>query len=175
MSQNAKHRESSSRYDLYQEDQEDQFGSKENFISGQTSPKAPLNKNSSESDRPKLARQGSAQDLVPILEKDHKSIESESEEEGPARKQFKMDSSSEESDKEALNDQSSEQEVPEKKKETTDYEDDEVYSADASEDKTNRDNSSMMKTPMQVKKAMVLNKPLEEGSEDEYSEDEEFK
>ena len=36
----------------------------------------------------------------------------------------------------------------EKKKSTTDYEDDEVYSADISEDRTNRENSSMMKTPL---------------------------
>lgn len=173
MSQTAKHRESSSRYDLYQEDQEDQLGSKENYISGAPSPKADLNKNSSESDRPKLARQGSAQDLVPIIEKDQKSVESESEHEEPVRKQFKIESSSEESEEDNALNENSESEAAEKKKETTDYEDDEVYSADVSEDNTNRDNSSMMKTPMQVKKAMVLKK--EEESEEDYSSDEEFK
>ena len=152
MSQTQKHRESSSRYELYQEDEEDQLGSKENYISGVTSPKAAIiNKNSSESDRPKLARQGSAQDLVPIMEKDHKSVDTNSEEKETERKQFKMDSSSEEDSDEVdknLNEHSSSG-VPEaKKKSTTDYEDDEVYSADVSEDKTNRDNSSMMKTPV---------------------------
>lgn len=59
-----------------------------------------------------------------------------------------MDSSSEN-----LNEKSS-SEVPAKKKSTTDYEDDEVYSADASEDQTNRDNSSMNNvTPEIIKRA----------------------
>lgn len=54
---NGKHRESCSRYELYEEEQEDLLGSKEHIVSGQPSP---TNKNSSESERPKLARQGSA-------------------------------------------------------------------------------------------------------------------
>ena len=62
-----------------------------------------------------------------------------------------MDSSIESKEiKKPLNEGSS-LEAPTKKKETTDYEDDEMYTdPDKSEDYSNRDNSSMMKTPVPI-------------------------